>query len=164
MDFDKSLEAVGELGLWHALVLMLLIPAALLPGMWSVLFVFSGYVSKHRYMTSFCFLRSFYNCDTFRCLISGCDDAQSEFKEPWVNFSIPQGSKEWSSCFKYIQKNLTEEVCNEDSFTTEMEECGEFVYDNSVFSSTVVTEFDLVCNGEHGQVDILRNGKDASFL
>ena len=50
MDFDKSLEAVGELGLWHALVLMLLIPAALLPGMWSVLFVFSGYVSKHRYL------------------------------------------------------------------------------------------------------------------
>ena len=29
-------------------VLLLLVPAALLPGMWSVLFVFAGYVPKHR--------------------------------------------------------------------------------------------------------------------
>jgi len=48
MDFDASLAAVGELGPWHCMVLVLLIPAALLPGRWSVLFVFSGYVVKHR--------------------------------------------------------------------------------------------------------------------
>ena len=32
-------------------VLLLLVPAALLPGMWSVLFVFAGYVPKHRLIT-----------------------------------------------------------------------------------------------------------------
>ena len=48
MDYDTSLASVGELGLWHCMVLVLLIPSALLPGMWSVLFVFSGYVAKHR--------------------------------------------------------------------------------------------------------------------
>ena len=30
-------------------VLLLLVPAALLPGMWSVLFIFSGYVPDHRW-------------------------------------------------------------------------------------------------------------------
>ena len=48
MDYDARLASVGELGTWHWLVLLLLIPAALLPGMWSVLFVFSGFVVKHR--------------------------------------------------------------------------------------------------------------------
>ena len=33
-------------------VLLLLVPAALLPGMWSVLFVFAGYVPKHRLVMS----------------------------------------------------------------------------------------------------------------
>ena len=45
-DYDAILASVGELGLWHWLVLLSLIPPALLPGMWSVLFVFSGYVVR----------------------------------------------------------------------------------------------------------------------
>ena len=46
-DYDAILASVGELGLWHWLVLLALVPPALLPGMWSVLFVFSGYVVRY---------------------------------------------------------------------------------------------------------------------
>ena len=51
-DYDTILASVGELGLWHWLVLLSLVPPALLPGMWSVLFVFSGYVVR----CTICFL------------------------------------------------------------------------------------------------------------
>ena len=57
-DYDAILASVGELGLWHWLVLLALVPPALLPGMWSVLFVFSGYVVRyevvpdHHYISS----------------------------------------------------------------------------------------------------------------
>ena len=59
-DYDRTLAEVGELGLWHWLVLLCLVPPALLPGMWSVLFVFSGYVVQHR------------------CPVPGCDGADTQ--------------------------------------------------------------------------------------
>ena len=33
-DYDSLLASVGELGAWHWLVLLCLVPPALLPGMW----------------------------------------------------------------------------------------------------------------------------------
>eukprot|EP00092_Neocalanus_flemingeri_P023373 GFUD01025341.1.p1 GENE.GFUD01025341.1~~GFUD01025341.1.p1 ORF type:complete len:544 (-),score=116.27 GFUD01025341.1:296-1927(-) len=134
MDYDASLSSVGELGLWHCMVLVLLIPSALLPGMWSVLFVFSGYVAKHR------------------CSVPFCDDESSRYSESWLNFSIPKEDEGWSSCNVYKQMNDSQPTCSADRFTTEYEDCTEFVFDTSLFTSTVVTEFSLVCDGEQGQV------------
>jgi len=134
MDYDFSLASIGELGLWHFMVLVLLIPAALLPGMWSVLFVFSGYVAKHR------------------CAVPTCDDERSLYIEPWLNFSIPEENDGWSSCSVYKQMNGSELTCSEERFTTEYEECKDFIFDTSLFTSTVVSEFSLVCDGEQGQV------------
>ena len=100
MDFDTALAEAGELGLWQwavsrkerskkktrswkkhpnnkiqaiIQVLLLLVPAALLPGMWSVLFVFAGYVPKHRW--------------TFRYADSGFEEGakmDSSFPKPKV--------------------------------------------------------------------------------
>ena len=68
LDYDSAL---GEAGLAAqpglALALLSLLPAATLPGMWSVLFVFSGHVPPHR------------------CRVADCDTEDSQYSEPWVN-------------------------------------------------------------------------------
>ena len=58
-DYDAILASVGELGLWHWLVLLALVPPALLPGMWSVLFVFSGYVVRYEVVPDNQYISSF---------------------------------------------------------------------------------------------------------
>lgn len=141
-DYDTTLAQVGELGLWHWLVLLSLVPPALLPGMWSVLFVFSGYVVPHR------------------CRVPGCDGPETQYGQSWLNFTTPREDDHWSSCSMFQQSNQTlrdvrdpGEVCKAESFLNRTVDCtGDFVWDSSVFSSTVVTEWGLVCDGGQGQV------------
>ena len=138
-DYDATLVQVGDLGLWHWLVLLALVPPALLPGMWSVLFVFSGYVVQHR------------------CKVPACDGPGSEYSEPWLNFTTPREDEDWNSCLMFQQLNLTVrdggELCSADRFLNQTVSCsGDFVWDSSVLSSTVVTEWALVCDGQQGQL------------
>ena len=138
-DYDSLLLQLGDLGPWHWLVLVVLVPPALLPGMWSVLFVFSGYVLQHR------------------CRVPGCDGPGSEYGEAWLNFTTPREDDSWSSCSMFQQSNTTVgpggEICGAERFLNQTVECGgDFVWDNSVFSSTVVSEWGLVCDGHQGQV------------
>ena len=136
-DYDTILDSLGSLGPWHWLVLLSLIPPALLPGMWSVLFVFSGYVVPHR------------------CRVPACDGPHTDYHQPWLNFTTPSEDDVWDSCSRFRQVNGTtgsQEVCEAERFLNLTEECaGDYVWDRSVFTSTVVTEWDLVCDGHHGQ-------------
>ena len=135
-DYDSLLSSVGPLGPWHWLVLLALVPPALLPGMWSVLFVFSGYVVPHR------------------CRVPGCDGPHSQYQQPWLHFTTPSEDDIWDSCAMFSQINGTgggEGRCEAEMFVNQTEECQDFVWDTSVFTSTVVTEWDLVCDGNRGQ-------------
>lgn len=134
-DFDTILSSVGELGPWHWMVLTLLIPPALLPGMWSVLFVFSGYVVRHR------------------CVVPGCDTDSSHYDEPWLPFSVPSDNDGVSSCQVFQRSNVSSSgQCSADMFTDQVDECDQYIMDDSLFSSTVVSEWDLVCQGDKGQL------------
>ena len=139
LDYDSILTTVGDLGPWQWMVLLSLIPPALLPGMWSALFIFSGYVVNHR------------------CFIPNCDGPDSKYDDPWLfnylNFSIPYNDDSLDSCKMYKQQNTSDhdQQCREDTFTEEIVECSEYVMDDSLFHSTVVTEWSLVCQGDAGQ-------------
>jgi len=138
MDFDTALSEAGELGLWQWGVLLLLVPAALLPGMWSVLFVFAGYVPKHR------------------CKVENCDDEDEPgFYQPWLNFTLPPGSTEgeYDPCLMYKRVENSSSSCFPTSFSsTTTTTCSSYVFDKSIFSSTVPTEFSLVCDQGEGQL------------
>jgi OCT family organic cation transporter-like MFS transporter 4/5 len=134
MDFDVALAEAGELGPWQWGVLLLLVPAALLPGMWSVLFVFSGYVPRHR------------------CRVDGCEADTPSYSEPWTNFSLPGGPEGPNPCSAFIRTENSS-GCSPTSFsTTTTTSCSSFVFDSSLFQSTVVTEFSLVCDEGRGQL------------
>ena len=136
LDYDTILASVGDLGPWHWMVLLTLIPPALLPGMWSALFIFSGYVVNHR------------------CYVPNCDSSDSKYDEPWLNFSTPYEDGSLDSCHMYRQQNNSDHKrqCFEDIFTEEIVECSEHVMDDTLFDSTVVTEWGLVCQGDKGQL------------
>ena len=141
-DFDLILQEVGELGRWHIWVLLLLVPPALLPGMWSVNFVFSGYVPD------------------YRCWVDSCDSCNTSYSSPWLNYTTPReeedGEEVWSRCHRFRRNtSATDWECAPQHFTTSVEECDTFVFDNTMFKSTVVTEFSLVCDEGKGQVGTL---------
>ena len=66
--------------------------------MWSVLFVFSGYVVKHR-----CRVKS---CDNH--VNDTVDNDDFDFDAPWLNFTTPREDGDWSSCqiFKHTNHTL----------------------------------------------------------
>merc|ERR1711971_42749 len=106
--------------------------------MWSVNFIFAGYVPN------------------YRCYIDGCDVPNSSYETPWLNFTTPReeedGTEVWSRCEKFSRQNSTKEVCSAEQFTQQVQNCDMFVFDDSFFESTIVTEFELVCHGKTGQV------------
>ena len=94
-------------------------------------YTFSGYVPLHR------------------CHIP-CEDDLSNHTD------LDLSDREWyqqldtsdldTQCQFYKYRGTSSEGCREEDFdVSEIEDCADFVYDKSVFSQTLVTNFDLVC-------------------
>ncbi|XP_045136740.1 organic cation transporter protein-like isoform X2 [Portunus trituberculatus] len=78
-----------------------------------------------------------------RCMVPSCDNNETSYNETFVEWTIPEKQQ----CKMYQPKNDSNQ-CMEEDFTNVTETCSEWVYDTSLFTSTTVTEFDLVCDSD----------------
>lgn len=137
INLDQVLEDVGPFGVYQkTLYFMLCLPCTL---------------------TAFVTLASVFTAaiPPYRCFIPSCDTPNSTFnwafdpKDPFANFSIPAGNQSGSfnSCQMFKVAPDSKEECQPDHFdTSETESCSKWVFDRSVYNSTVATDFNLVCD------------------
>lgn len=82
-----------------------------------------------------------------RCFVDGCEgnDTDAELFSPvWLNNTTPwdESSKRWSHCEIYNNTWDNVDECIRGDYTITQEEtvnCDQWVYDKSVFSSTIFT-------------------------
>ncbi|XP_005092439.2 organic cation transporter protein [Aplysia californica] len=127
MQFDDLLQYLGEFGAFQKRVYLLLCLTCIVHGMRMVVLVFLLYTPRHR-----CAVPGYPN-DTF--------DITSLEHEELVNKWIPSSD----SCQVYTPGNYSYDVSGQ-PINASVETCVQWVYDTSVFASTVVSKFDLVCD------------------
>ncbi|EFX66628.1 hypothetical protein DAPPUDRAFT_302495 [Daphnia pulex] len=147
-NYDDILEHLGQLGKFQLRTVLWLCVPALFPAFVTMSLTFTGGVPD------------------YRCFVDGCDDVESQgqdgldyFFPPWLNNTIPGWEGESSStdnrikrqCYVYNHTwNNVEECLAGSNVGIDQEiQCSEWVYDDSIFGSTVVTDFELVCDDEN---------------
>ncbi|KAL8581706.1 hypothetical protein ACOMHN_043124 [Nucella lapillus] len=156
MDFDAALQVVGEFGKYQRRFYLMVSLPVLLKGYQVMLLVFTVFVPKHR-----CAIPGLLN-DTY--------EIQNDAHRQMVRQAIPtthiaNGDVIFESCLVYsgYTTNTTTHVNTTYNTTynpwadngtglwrvgmegAETEECWRWVYDQSEFTSTLITKFDLVC-------------------
>lgn len=139
MKFDEILLYLGEFGRYQKWSLL----AVGIPGAFTAVqimsSVFIAAVPDHR------------------CYIPGCDNStiKTSFDPPWLNNTTPweQRDGKWShSQCTYYNKSLRDYNCSDHSHLElyypkkhKIVHCNKWIYDETIFHSTVVTQFNLVC-------------------
>ncbi|XP_067899876.1 organic cation/carnitine transporter 2-like isoform X2 [Heterodontus francisci] len=136
-DYDEIIAFLGEWGPFQKIVFCLLSLSVLPNGFCGLSIVFVGDIPEHR------------------CLVPG----NLNLSEAWRNRTIPlvqEGDKlQYSKCRRYrvdVIMNLSETFPDPDSFNmseVEQEPCLDgWEYSKDQYISTIVTEWDLVCNND----------------
>ncbi|KAL7644054.1 UNVERIFIED_CONTAM: hypothetical protein RMT77_004866 [Armadillidium vulgare] len=90
--------------------------------------------------------------DEYRCYVPGCDADESSSSEEFLNFTTPFGKEKnkYDSCHLFARFEVANESvgnCSEEMFNqNQITNCSKWVFDATVFTSTVVSTFDLVCD------------------
>ncbi|XP_075043848.1 solute carrier family 22 member 20-like [Mixophyes fleayi] len=128
MGFNDLLQTVGGLGCFQVLnTAMLLIPMF--------------FMASHNFLQNFTAA-----IPTHRCRLPALDNSTSIDNQSILAAFIPfDGNQNSKSCLQYKNSELA--IWTNGTFKNNTEPCKDgWVYDKSVFSSTIVTEWDLVCN------------------
>ena len=108
--------------------LLVCLPAALTAGI-TLGSVFTEYVPLHR------------------CFIAGCDDLEAARYDDakligFDNFTAPSNSE----CQRFKRLNNGSSCSASDFVQTVTEECGDYLYEDTVVKSSIVSEYGLVCD------------------
>ncbi|KAH9492222.1 hypothetical protein Btru_029262 [Bulinus truncatus] len=126
MKFDDVLKYIGEFGLYQKRVYFLLCLFCIFHGMRMVVMVFILSVPKHR-----CAIPDYFN-DTY--------EVTTPDHEKALNFSVPFGD----FCHTYLPGNYSIDENNR-PVNASFVKCDRWVFDQTDFTSTVASQFNLVC-------------------
>lgn len=76
----------------------------------------------------------------FRCRINACDDANSSYYEPWLNFTIPQHNGVWDQCEHFQANSETDASCEASAFNRSRSERCEAGFVFRDIENTISTE------------------------
>nr|XP_039273911.1 organic cation transporter protein-like isoform X1 [Styela clava]XP_039273912.1 organic cation transporter protein-like isoform X1 [Styela clava] len=135
VDFDSVLKYVGSCGRYQILLVLMAYYVCLPCGMHQVGAVFLAAIPK------------------YRCFIPGVDGNPLYANTSWddiVKATTPGNDGDYDTCkrYNYTWSNCTDGTfaCHDGKDEPNTIACKKYVYDDSVYKSTVTTEWDLVCD------------------
>ena len=142
-DIDYLLETiVGDGGWGQWLILICTFPIGMVSGLPILIQMFAAFEPRHR------------------CFVQKCEKDSKIFNSSVVEYALPTkyGSSEifredekFDPCrmYEFVGNKEEPEACSAQSFNNAtVLKCDDFVYDTSVFTETLTTKFDLVCDEE----------------
>ena len=87
-----------------------------------------------------------------RCKVSVCDDESifcEEFEPEWLNHTVPWNdpNKQTRQCYRFNYTWADFNECNDSNIQIDSNQtvkCDQWVYDKSIFQSTIVTEVYII--------------------
>ncbi|CAL4133749.1 unnamed protein product, partial [Meganyctiphanes norvegica] len=131
LEVDTILEHIGKFGRFQRITFALGCFCALLCGMPVVQDSFVMFNNPHR------------------CAVPVCDpDSDADYDAEYLNYTVPADDEyTWSQCEKFFVVEPENASCIPEDFDEDKTvKCHKWVYDTSLFQSSTVSDFDLVCD------------------
>ncbi|KAM8708241.1 hypothetical protein ACLKA7_015243 [Drosophila subpalustris] len=125
---DALIISIGQFGTYQIINYVMLCLPIICNAFYSISYVFTASDVVHR------------------CNISQCDNLNSRYIEPWVNFTIPENNGEWNACEHYAATSHTDGHCDTHYFNKSYQNSCEAGYKFRDTENTISTEFDIFCS------------------